>query len=197
MCRLPAAWRQPSSSRAIYITAVTKDPSPDQSQQELARIQRGIGEALRTQDDFAALAADREAVRIMGELTAKTPAQAPWQRDLSVYHGKAGLDLLSEGDAGSAREEIRAGLAVMTRLTALDPTNADWQQDLGELHRANGDASKAASDDTGAREEYEACVRIAEPMVSRGSTNKKLAELAAYCRSQITAVVTGPKSPRG
>jgi hypothetical protein len=77
-------------------------------------------------------------------------------------------------------------LAILTRLGALDTTNADWQQDLGELHRANGDASKAASDDTGSREEYEACAGITEPMVSRGSTNKKLAELAAYCRSQIT-----------
>ena len=38
----------------------------------------------------------------------------------------------------------------------------------------------------GASAEYEACTGIAEPMVSRGSTNKKLAELAAYCRSQVT-----------
>jgi hypothetical protein len=130
-------------------------------------------------------------VRIMGELTAKAPTQAPWQRDLSVYHGKVGLDLLSQADPGGAQEEIRAGLAVMTRLAALDPTNADWQQDLGELYRESGDAAKAASDHAGAREEYEACVGIAEPMVSRGSTNKKLAELAAYCRSQLTAAGSG------
>jgi hypothetical protein len=84
----------------------------------------------------------------------------------------------------------------MTRLAALDPTNAGWQQDLGELHRESGDAAKAASDNAGAREEYEACAGITDPMVLRGSTNKKFAELAAYCRSQITAVATGPKSPR-
>ena len=64
-------------------------------------------------------------------------------------------------------------------------TNTDWQQDLGELHRGSGDVAKAASD-AAAGEEYEACAGISEPMVSRGSTNKKLAELAAYCRSQIT-----------
>jgi hypothetical protein len=75
----------------------------------------------------------------------------------------------------------------MTKLAALDPTNAQWQQDLGELHRGRGDVAKAASDDPGSREEYEACAGIAEPIVSRGSMNKKLAELAAYCRSQITA----------
>jgi tetratricopeptide (TPR) repeat protein len=121
----------------------------------LARIQRSIGEALRAQGDFAgALAADREALRIMSELTAKAPAQAPWQRDLAVNHGKAGLDLLSVGDAGDARDEIQAGLTIMTPLAALDTTNAGWQQDLGELQRANGDASKAASDDAGAREEW-------------------------------------------
>jgi len=131
----------------------------------------------------------------MGELTAKAPAQAPWQRDLAVSYSKAGLDRLAQGDAGSARDEIRAGLAIMT-LAAQNPTNADWQQDLGELHRGSGDAVKAAADDAGAREEYEACAGIAEPMVSRGSTNRKLAELAAYCRSQIITLATGPKSRR-
>jgi hypothetical protein len=84
----------------------------------------------------------------------------------------------------------------MTRLAALDPTNADWQQDLGELHRENGDAVRAASDDAGAHEEYEACAGITEPIVSRGSRNKKLAELAAYCRAQITPVATGPRQSR-
>jgi hypothetical protein len=125
-------------------------------------------------------------VRIMGELAAKAPAHALWQRDLAVSHGKAGLDLLAGGDISGARTEIRGGLDIMTRLAALDPTNADWRQDLGELHRGNGDVAKAASDDGGARAEYEACAVVSEPMVSRGSTNKKLAELAAYCRSHVT-----------
>ena len=79
----------------------------------------------------------------------------------------------------------------MIKLAALDPTNAGWQQDLSELHRENGDAAKAASDSDGARAEYEACAGIIEPMVSRGSTNKKLTELAAYCRSQITTAGDG------
>ena len=81
----------------------------------------------------------------------------------------------------------------MTRITALDVTNADWQQDLSELHRENGDAARAASDSARARKEYEVCAGITEPIVARGSTNKKLAELAAYCRSQITAVTIGSK----
>jgi len=134
----------------------------------------------------APLPADREAVRIMDELVSKAPAQASWQRDLAISHGKVGLDLLAGGDISSARTEIQSGLDIVTRLAALDPTNVDWQQDLGELHRANGDAAKAASDDATAREEYEACAGIAEPLVSHGSTNKELTELAASCRSQIT-----------
>jgi len=64
------------------------------------------------------------------------------------------------------------------------------------LHRDNGDAAKAVADNAAAREEYESCAGIAEPVVSRGSTNKKLAELATYCRAQITTVAVGPKSPR-
>ena len=115
----------------------------------------------------------------MDELVSKAPAQASWQRDLAISHGKVGLDLLAGGDISSARTEIQSGLDIVTRLAALDPTNVDWQQDLGELHRANGDAAKAASDDATDREEYEACAGIAEPLVSHGSTNKKLTELAA------------------
>jgi len=174
------------------IMGMTNDPSPDETQLERARSQRSLGEALRAQGDLAsALAADREALRIMSELTEKTPEDPFWQRDLSVSHSKVGLDLLAGGDAGSARDEIRAGLAIMTRLASLDTTNAEWQRDLGELHRANGDASRAASDDVSAHEEYEVCAGITEPMVSRGSTNKKLAELAVYCRSQSTAALSG------
>jgi hypothetical protein len=170
------------------IAAVTNDPSPDDTQQELARIQRGIGEALRPQGDaVGALAADREAVRIMGELTAKAPTQALWQRDLAVSHGKIGLDLIAENDVADARVEVRSGLEIMTRLAALDPTNASWQQDLADLHRQNADAAHAASDDAEAREEYVSCAGIAEPIVSRGSMNKKLAALAVYCRVQLTS----------
>ena len=158
------------------------------------RDRKFVDSPLRAQGDLAgALAADKEAVRIMSELTAKAPAQSLWQRDLAVSHGKVGLDLLAEGDASGAREEIEVGLPIMTGLAALDATNADWQQDLGELRRESGDAAKAASDRTGASAEYEACIEITEPIVSRGSTNKKLAELAAYCRSQITSVAPGPK----
>ena len=168
------------------IAAVTNDPSPDDTQQELARIQRTIAAVLRAQgDDASALAADREAARIMNELAAKAPAHAAWHRDLAVSHGKVGLDLLAEGDTGDARMEIGAGLAIMTRLAVLDPTNAIWQQDLSELHRENGDAAKATSDRARAGAEYEACAGIPEPMVSRGSTNTKLAELVAYCHLQM------------
>ena len=70
----------------------------------------------------------------MGELTAKAPAQAPWQRDLAVSYSKAGLDRLAQGDAGSARDEIRAGLAInvsrapyATRLKALKNSAPAWR----------------------------------------------------------------------
>jgi hypothetical protein len=126
----------------------------------------------------------------MEQLTAKAPAQASWQRDLAVSHGKAGLVLVAEGDTVGAREAIRAGLAIMTLLVARDPTNADWQQDLAELYRANGDAAELSDNRASARGEYESCFAIIEPMLSRGSINKKLAELAAYCRSQATAAAS-------
>jgi hypothetical protein len=130
------------------ITAIVKDLSPDQTQLELARIQRSTGKALRALGDVpGALAVDREAVRIMGELTEKAPARRYGNMIWRLTTARAGVDLLAEGDAATAREETRVGLAIMIRLAALDPSNAGWQQDLGELHRENGDAAKAASDD--------------------------------------------------
>jgi len=190
----PSNLRQHFIARAFMLTLTSglDLPSPDDTQQELARIQRSIGEARRAQGDLGgALAAHRKAVRIIEALTAKVPAQALWQRDLAVYRGKAGLDLLAEGDTAGARAEIRGALEIMTPIAVLDPTNAGWQQDLAELHRENGDASKTVLDDAGARKEYEACAGITEPIVSLGSTNKMLTELAAYCRSQIAAAGNG------
>jgi tetratricopeptide (TPR) repeat protein len=162
-----------------HLAALLKDPNPDLSQLEKARIQRSIGEALQAQGDLGgAQAADREAVRIMEQLTAKASVEASWRRDLAISYGKTGLALLAAGDAGAARDEIRTGLAILTPLADQEPTNADWQRDLAELHRESGDA---AADRAGAGGEYKTCVAIVEPMLARGSTNKRLAELGAYC----------------
>ena len=127
----------------------------------------------------------------MEQLTAKAPTRSSWQRDLAVSHGKVGLALVAQGNAGAAQEEIRAGLEIIAPLAARDPSNAHCQQDLAELHRESGDAAEAAADSAGAHEEYEACVAIIDPVLWRGSTNKKLAELASYCRSHATAAGNG------
>jgi hypothetical protein len=87
---------------------VTNDPSPDDTQQELALIQRSMGGALRKQGDLTgALAADREAVRMMGERTAKAPPQTLWQREQAVSHRKAGLDLPAADAVRSLRRNSR------------------------------------------------------------------------------------------
>ena len=56
----------------------------------------------------------------MGELTAKAPAQAPWQRDLAVSYSKAGLDRLaqaaSDGCPLSALIEASATVTVNATL---------------------------------------------------------------------------------
>ena len=184
----PGALTEFRGAEEILTKLVEQDPTDTDRREELATSHNEIGRVLEAQNDLAAALAEYQAeFATRKALAAADPENSSWQHDLAASYGNKGRVLLAKGDDRAAATEIQAGVAGMARLAALDPTNMDWQQDLAELHRESGDTAKAASDATGARSEYEACVGIAEPMVSSDSRNQKLTELAAYCRSQITA----------
>jgi len=78
----------------------------------------------------AALAEYRLGMAIAARLAAADPANAKWQRDLSISHNKIGDVLRAQGEGAAALAEYRLGMAIAARLAAADPANAAWQRDL-------------------------------------------------------------------
>jgi tetratricopeptide (TPR) repeat protein len=92
---------------------------------------------------------------------AADPANAGWQRDLSVSRNKLGDMAVAAGDLAGAREHFEAGLDIAVRLAAADPANTEWQRDLSVCHNRLGDVAVAAGDLAGAREQFQASLDIA------------------------------------
>jgi hypothetical protein len=61
-------------------------------------------------------------------LAAADPANAGWQRDLSVSHTKLGDLARAAGDLAAARTSYQAALDIAARLAAADPANTEWQE---------------------------------------------------------------------
>jgi tetratricopeptide (TPR) repeat protein len=81
-------------------------------------------------DGPGALAAYRKGLAIAEALAARDPANAKWQRDLSVSFDRIGDVLVAQGDGPGALAAYRKGLAIRQALAARDPANANWQRDL-------------------------------------------------------------------
>ena len=81
-------------------------------------------------DGVVALGAYRKGLGIAEELAARNPANAVWQRDLSVSHNRIGNVLVAQGDGAGALGAYRKGLGIAEELAARDPANAEWQRDL-------------------------------------------------------------------
>jgi tetratricopeptide (TPR) repeat protein len=77
-----------------------------------------------------ALEAYRASLAIRQRLAAQDPANAVWQRELSVSQDNVASVLHYQGDLPGALEAYRASLAIAQRLAAQDPTNARWQREL-------------------------------------------------------------------
>jgi len=87
-----------------------------------------------------------ESLRILRELTGHDPANAAWQRDLSVSLVKLGDLAVAQGDLAGAWRCFTESKTIAERLAASDPANAAWQRDLiisferlGGIAREEGD----------------------------------------------------------
>ena len=69
-------------------------------------------------------------LKIAERLAASDPANAAWQRDLSVSLNKLGDLAVAQGDLPAATRHFNACLKIAERLAASDPANAAWQRDL-------------------------------------------------------------------
>ncbi len=99
------------------------------------------------------------------------PANAGWQRDLSVIHNKLGDVAVAAGDLAGARAAFQAGLDIRVRLAAADPANAGWQRDLSVSHSRLGDVAVAAGDLAAARAAYQAALDIAARLAAADPAN--------------------------
>ena len=77
-----------------------------------------------------ALQAFRDSLAIAERLAEADPANAGWQRDLSISHDRIGDVLVAQGKLGDALQAFRDSLAIAERLAKADPSNAEWQTDL-------------------------------------------------------------------
>ncbi|MCX6880092.1 MAG: toll/interleukin-1 receptor domain-containing protein, partial [Verrucomicrobia bacterium] len=65
---------------------------------------------------------------VIERLAASDPANAEWQRDLSVSLIKLGDLAVAQGDLAGALRYFTQDMAIAERLAASDPANAEWQR---------------------------------------------------------------------
>jgi len=104
-------------------------------------------------------------------LAVSNPANARWERDLSVSHNRIGDVLLAQGDATAALDDYRKGLTTFERLAESDPTNMMWQSDLGISNERIGSALEARGDLAGALAAFKREEQIVSRHVASDPTN--------------------------
>ncbi len=90
-----------------------------------------------------ALAAGRQAQRIMQSLLAAEPDSTDFQQELWVSDDKVGNVLVTQGNLLEALKNYRDSLAIADRLARADPGNAGWQSDLSVSYERIGDVQVA------------------------------------------------------
>ena len=127
--------------------------------------------AVAAGDLAAARAAYQASLDIAVRLAAADPANAGWQRDLSVSHNKLGDVAVAAGDLAAARAAYQATLDIRVRLAAADPANTERQRDLSVSHNKLGDVAIAAGDLAAARAAYQASLDISVRLAAADPAN--------------------------
>jgi hypothetical protein len=91
--------------------------------------------AVAAGDLTAARAAYQASLDIAARLAVADPANAGWQRDLSISHNKVGDVAVAAGDLTAARAAYQASLDIAARLVAADPANPQWQRNLDVIQQ--------------------------------------------------------------
>jgi tetratricopeptide (TPR) repeat protein len=122
-------------------------------------------------DLAGALESYRASHIVFEKLVAKDPANALWQRDLSLSYNKIGDVLSAQGDFAGALTSYRASLAISEKLAMQDPANAGRQRDLSISYSKVGDVQSAQGDWAGALTSYQASLTINETLVKQDPDN--------------------------
>ncbi len=102
---------------------------------------------------------------------AADPANAEWQRDLSVSHNRLGDVAVALGDLAGARGHFEASLDIRVRLAEADPANTEWQRDLLASHERLGGVAMTVGDLAGARGHFQASLDIGGRLAAADPAN--------------------------
>jgi tetratricopeptide (TPR) repeat protein len=184
---LLAAWVR--GSVLYYLANIRYNYQPrnvtaDQARDALAETQRRdtpwrianahdlMGNVLSDQGDlFGALKNYRDSLALREKLANQDPANAGWQRDLSVSYEKVGDVLSDQGELSDALKSYRDSLAIREKLVNRDPANAGWQRDLSISYNKVGTVLSAQGELSGALKSYRDSLAIAEKLAKQDPTN--------------------------
>jgi hypothetical protein len=119
-------------------------------------------------DGAGALRYFTQSKTIAERLAASDPANAAWQRDLSVSLDKLGDLAVAQGDGAGALRYFTQSKTIAERLAASDPANAEWQRDLAVSHFKLYQFAQKSGDQTMAGTELHACYAVLHGMKQRG-----------------------------
>ena len=105
------------------------------------------------------------------EHAASDPANAAWQRDLSLSLEKLGDLAVAQGDLPGALQRFTDGLAIRERLAASDPANAAWQRDLSMSLNKLGDLAVVQGDLPSALQRFTDGLAIREGLAASDPAN--------------------------
>ena len=108
-----------------------------------------------------------ESLRIRQRLAESDPANAAWQRDLSVSFGQLGALASSQGNLPEAQRLFGESLRIRQRLAESDPANAAWQRDLAVSHFKLAHYARASGDDAGFQRQLRECYHVLHQMQAR------------------------------
>ncbi len=119
----------------------------------------------------AAAKSCNEAVEACEKLARQDPANAEWQRDLSVSYNKLGDVQRDQGDLDGALASYRQSLTIFEKLARQDPGNAQWQRDLSVSYNKLGDVQRDQGDLDGALDAYRQSLTIREKLARQDPGN--------------------------
>jgi len=182
LLRARARWLEEAAEHWVFLDDADK---ADRAFHEALVIRRQLGdlsEIGRAFSDYAlaltyagrlppARNAAMEAVRIRQDVITAHPADAQWQRDLSVSYERLGDVQQAQGDLAGALASYRQSLTIREKLTQQDPGNAEWQRDLSVSYERLGDVQQAQGDLAGALASYQQSLTIREKLTQQDPGN--------------------------
>jgi len=129
-----------------------------------------LGSLAEAQGDLAgALRYFTDDLAIAKRLAASDPANATWQRDLSLSLYSLGSLAEAQGDLAGALRYFTDDLAIAERLAASEPANAKWQEDLANTHLHLGRLARRQGRFGDAGQHKTAVLKIAKRLRERGA----------------------------